>query len=91
MVHEYRRARCAGGHTPPEARKRAQQVIFKARQRTHLQVLDKLTDLVDDQKGGIEFDPAKVRLATFPAYCMLCGWALALAHAKSGDAALLAG
>jgi hypothetical protein len=32
-----------------------------------------------------------VRLTNFPAYCMLCGWALALAHAKSGDAALLAG
>ena len=25
------------------------------------------------------------------AYCELCGWALALAHAKSGDAAMIAG
>jgi hypothetical protein len=24
-------------------------------------------------------------------YCSLCGWALALAHAKSGDAAMIAG
>jgi NAD(P)H-dependent flavin oxidoreductase YrpB (nitropropane dioxygenase family) len=24
-------------------------------------------------------------------YCKLCGWALALAHAKSGDAAFMAG
>jgi uncharacterized protein (DUF2252 family) len=44
-----------------------------------------------DMKGGIEFDPGKVLVANFPAYCMLCGWALALAHAKSDDAALIAG
>jgi Uncharacterized protein conserved in bacteria (DUF2252) len=44
-----------------------------------------------DMKGGLEFDPDKVQVANFPAYCMLCGWALALAHAKSGDAALIAG
>jgi uncharacterized protein (DUF2252 family) len=44
-----------------------------------------------DMKGGLEFDPGKVQAANFPAYCMLCGWALALAHAKSGDAALIAG
>ncbi len=30
-------------------------------------------------------------LETFDEYCALCGWALALAHAKSGDAALIAG
>jgi uncharacterized protein (DUF2252 family) len=44
-----------------------------------------------DMKGGVEFDPTKFRLAALPDYCGLCGWALALAHAKSGDAALLAG
>ena len=44
-----------------------------------------------DMKGGLEFDPATVQVANFPAYCGLCGWALALAHAKSGDAALIAG
>ena len=26
-----------------------------------------------------------------PEYCKLCGWALALAHAKSGDPAVIAG
>jgi uncharacterized protein (DUF2252 family) len=42
-----------------------------------------------DMKGGVEFDPENVK--TFPEYCKLCGWALALAHAKSGDAAAIAG
>jgi uncharacterized protein (DUF2252 family) len=44
-----------------------------------------------DMKGGLEFDPAKMRVKNFPEYCKLCGWALALAHAKSGDPAVLAG
>jgi uncharacterized protein (DUF2252 family) len=44
-----------------------------------------------DMKGGVEFDPKKVKLENYPAYCSLCAWALALAHAKSGDAAMLAG
>lgn len=44
-----------------------------------------------DMKGGIEFDPAKVKINNFPQYTSLCGEALALAHAKSSDAALLAG
>ncbi len=44
-----------------------------------------------DMKGGVEFDPAKFRVASLPDYCGLCGWALALAHAKSSDAAMLAG
>lgn len=44
-----------------------------------------------DMKGGVEFDPAKFRISGLPDYCGLCGWALALAHAKSGDAAMLAG
>jgi uncharacterized protein (DUF2252 family) len=44
-----------------------------------------------DMKGGVEFDPTTSRLASLPDYCGLCGWALALAHAKSGDAAMLAG
>jgi uncharacterized protein (DUF2252 family) len=42
-----------------------------------------------DMKGGIAFDPKNVN--TLPEYCMLCGWALALAHAKSGDSAAIAG
>jgi NAD(P)H-dependent flavin oxidoreductase YrpB (nitropropane dioxygenase family) len=42
-------------------------------------------------KGGIEFDPAKVKINNFPQYGILCGWALALAHAKSSDPAILSG
>ncbi|MFH7244050.1 MAG: DUF2252 domain-containing protein [Spirulina sp.] len=44
-----------------------------------------------DMKGGVKLEPDKVQLSGFPAYCGLCGWALALAHAKSGDAAMLSG
>jgi Uncharacterized protein conserved in bacteria (DUF2252) len=44
-----------------------------------------------DMKGGYDFDPAKVRVRDFPQYCKLCGWALVLAHAKSGDPAVIAG
>ena len=44
-----------------------------------------------DMKGGIEFDPAKVKIENMPQYTSLCAWALALAHAKSGDAGMLAG
>jgi hypothetical protein len=42
-------------------------------------------------KGGAEFDPKTTPVESFPEYTALCGWALALAHAKSGDAAMLAG
>ena len=42
-----------------------------------------------DMKGGIEFEPGDN--PNFVEYCDLCGWALALAHAKSGDAAMIAG
>jgi uncharacterized protein (DUF2252 family) len=44
-----------------------------------------------DMKGGVEFDPNKVKIENLPQYSSLCGWALALAHAKSGDAAMIAG
>lgn len=44
-----------------------------------------------DMKGGVEFDPEKVKIKNLPQYTALCGWALALAHAKSGDAAMIAG
>jgi len=44
-----------------------------------------------DMKGSLEFDPAKIKFENLPQYTSLCGWALALAHAKSGDAAMLAG
>jgi hypothetical protein len=39
----------------------------------------------------VEFDPATARMKNLPEYCKLCGWALALAHAKSGDPAAIAG
>jgi uncharacterized protein (DUF2252 family) len=42
---------------------------------------------LSDLKGG----PALEDLESLPDYCGMCGWALALAHAKSGDAATIAG
>jgi hypothetical protein len=44
-----------------------------------------------DMKGGVEFDPDKVKLENFSQYCSMCAWAMAVAHAKSGDAAMIAG
>lgn len=44
-----------------------------------------------DMKGGVEFDPEKVKIENMPQYTALCAWAMALAHAKSGDAAMIAG
>jgi uncharacterized protein (DUF2252 family) len=44
-----------------------------------------------DMKGSAEFDPTTTRTKSLPEYCKLCGWALALAHAKSGDPAAIAG
>ena len=44
-----------------------------------------------DMKGGVDFDPEKIKVKNLPQYGALCGWALALAHAKSGDAAMIAG
>ncbi len=44
-----------------------------------------------DMKGGVEFDPEKVKIENIPQYAALCAWAMALAHAKSGDAAMIAG
>ncbi|WIM09258.1 DUF2252 domain-containing protein [Enhydrobacter sp.] len=45
-----------------------------------------------DMKGGIKFTEGDDRdLDGFVEYCGLCGWALALAHAKSGDPAMIAG
>lgn len=44
-----------------------------------------------DMKGSYEFDPNITSRKGMEAYCGLCGWALALAHAKSGDAAMIAG
>ena len=44
-----------------------------------------------DMKGGAELDPKTTDVKGLPHYGALCGWALALAHAKSGDPAMLAG
>lgn len=45
-----------------------------------------------DMKGGIDMVGGdRAGLPGFKEYCRLCGWALALAHAKSGDPALIAG
>ena len=44
-----------------------------------------------DMKGSIDLEPGAITLEGFTTYCELCGWALALAHAKSGDAAMLSG
>jgi len=45
----------------PKARRRAEKIIAKARSRTNLQVLDKLTDLVDDEHRIHESKPLIVR------------------------------
>jgi len=45
-----------------------------------------------DMKGGVDMvEGNRKGLAAFKEYCGLCGWALALAHAKSGSPALIAG
>ena len=44
-----------------------------------------------DMKGGAVFQPGVTDLRGLPDYCKLCGWALAQAHAKSGDPAGIAG
>jgi uncharacterized protein (DUF2252 family) len=44
-----------------------------------------------DMKGGVEFDPDNWRPQGMLEYSAICAWALALAHAKSGDAAMIAG
>ena len=45
-----------------------------------------------DMKGGVDMiEGNREGLAGFKEYCRLCGWALALAHAKSGDPALKIG
>ena len=45
-----------------------------------------------DMKGGLNLNEGDCEaLDRLPKYCGLCGWALALAHAKSGDAAMISG
>jgi uncharacterized protein (DUF2252 family) len=45
-----------------------------------------------DMKGSVKFSENDTsKIDGFTEYCGLCGWALALAHAKSGDPAMIAG
>jgi uncharacterized protein (DUF2252 family) len=45
-----------------------------------------------DMKGGLSLKEGdRKTLDGLSRYCGLCGWALALAHAKSGDAAMISG
>jgi uncharacterized protein (DUF2252 family) len=45
-----------------------------------------------DMKGSVKFNEGDGSdIESFVEYCGLCGWALALAHAKSGDPAVIAG
>jgi uncharacterized protein (DUF2252 family) len=44
-----------------------------------------------DMKGGMDIEPGEVGPDNFAEYCRLCGWGLALAHAKSGDPAMISG
>jgi uncharacterized protein (DUF2252 family) len=44
-----------------------------------------------DMKGGVEFDPKTTKIEYIQKYGSMCGRALALSHAKSGDAAMIAG
>ena len=44
-----------------------------------------------DMKGSASADPETVTPAGLPQFTALCGWALALAHARSGDASEIGG
>jgi len=44
-----------------------------------------------DMKGGPELEPGVTKPSYLRETCAACGWALALAHAKSGDAATISG
>jgi uncharacterized protein (DUF2252 family) len=44
-----------------------------------------------DMKGGLDIGPGGISLKNFLDYARLFGWALALGHARSGDAAMIAG
>jgi uncharacterized protein (DUF2252 family) len=45
-----------------------------------------------DMKGSVKFSDGDTEsIGRFMEYCGLCGWALALAHAKSGDPAMISG
>ena len=49
---------------PAPSKEKANQLLTKARQRTHLQVLEKTTDLIDNQQHIVESPPLVVRVET---------------------------
>lgn len=58
----------------------------------HIEGRDFYVRQLADMKGSMDFEEGNPeQLEAFMEYCSLCGWALALAHAKSGDAAKIAG
>ncbi|MDH4141306.1 MAG: DUF2252 domain-containing protein [Chloroflexota bacterium] len=54
-------------------------------------VLDYYVRQLRDMKGSVTFEPGNVRPGGLIEYGGVCGWALALAHARSGDAATISG
>jgi len=57
----------------------------------HVEGHDLYVRQLRDMKGGYGFDPERWTAHGLRDYGALCGWALALAHAKSGDAAVMSG
>ena len=64
----------------------------------HADMMAKATDAIlglirqlRDMKGGVDFTPGVAKVKNMPDYARLCGWTLAMAHAKSGDPAAIAG
>lgn len=56
-----------------------------------LETIDFYIRQLRDMKGGFDLEPGKMPLKQLPQYTALCGHALALAHAKSGKAAIISG
>ena len=54
-------------------------------------VIDYYVRQLRDMKGGVTIEPGLMRPAGLIQYAGLCGWALALAHARSGDASMISG
>jgi uncharacterized protein (DUF2252 family) len=57
----------------------------------HLEKTDFYVRQLRDMKGGFDLEPGKMSVRQLQKYTTLCGHALALAHAKSGNAAMIAG
>jgi len=57
----------------------------------HLENTDFYVRQLRDMKGGFDLEPGKMSVRQLQKYAALCGHALALAHAKSGNAPIMAG